>query len=79
MKLVFVVWEDAFSADFWMPKSGAEDLSPLMNKSVGFVVKDNERFLSIAQTYNDSDHINNLLVLPKRSIHSVQEQKLSWK
>lgn len=74
MQLVLVIWRDAQSPQgSWHDLDAAEEQTPLEIWSIGWLVKDTKKFISIAQSRHADDGVHipavdNILVVPKGCI-----------
>lgn len=71
-KVVVIIWDDAESSDGW--EEAPEELEPKLATSVGFLVRQTEKYVLIAQSY-DNGHTNGRFQIPKGMIKEIKEIK----
>ena len=70
--LVIIQWDDAESSDGW--EEAPTELIPSIAISVGFLVRQTENYILLAQSY-DNGHTNGRFQIPKTLIKETKEIK----
>jgi hypothetical protein len=70
--VVVVTWDDAESDDGW--GEAPEELEPKLATSVGFLVRQTEKYILLAMSY-DNGHTNGRFQIPKALIKETKEIK----
>ena len=75
MKLLNVRWIDSACSNSWWTfeeKSEIEKIKPIYISSVGYLIKEEETFISLAQNIgNEPDQFCNVITIPKGCIIST--------
>lgn len=83
MDLVLVAWSDVQSVpSAWMSLADAEALTPIPMLTVGWVVRDDEEFVTIAGTRSndhETDLVGDINVIPKALVSQVTRLGDFWK
>lgn len=69
--LAYVLWEDAYSQDDWVPLNEAKTYTPCHIKSVGWLVDESEKHITIIQSVGDNEACSRI-VIPKPYIRLFQ-------
>jgi len=69
--LAFVLWEDAYSHDDWVSLDEAKSHEPCLVKSVGWLVDESERHVTIIQSLS-SGEAGSRITVPKVYIKLFQ-------
>ena len=69
--IVEVEWQDATSADEWMPLADAKRWDPAHVRSVGYVVHMSKREVRLAMQQNTVGHVAITLVIPRGMVRRV--------
>lgn len=80
-EIVIIEWVDSVRASDWTYVEDVDE-KPMDCISVGFLLKETEDSVTIAQNYGlKPEQVCNLMTIPKRSIRSVKEinEKYFWK
>ena len=72
MKRVEVHWDDAWAGSHDYTLSEGRKLKPHPTKSVGLLVKHDDKVCVIAQS-RDKDHVSEVLVIPSGMVTLVKE------
>lgn len=81
MKIVEIDWVDSVRAFDWTLMEDVDEKS-LDCVSVGFLLKETDEHITIAQNYGiKPEQVCNLITIPKCSIRNIREikQKYTWK
>lgn len=76
--IYYIEWRDHFASNgTWTDIKWIEDDSPAeyMCKSIGFLIKNEKYFITIAQNLNDKDQCSDLMNILKESI--VRKKRLT--
>ena len=73
MKLVKIVWYDAFSDSCWYDKEEITAVEAVRCESVGYIVSENDREIKLCHTISDSDLLLGRLIIPKGMIRETKE------
>ncbi len=66
LKLMYITWEDAHANPQWAPMSALFEIkSPVIARSVGFLVQEDETSIVLASSYDGSAMFGNWQVIPK--------------
>jgi len=69
--LAFVTWEDAYSHDDWVPIADARSHTPCIVQSVGWLVDESDRHITIIQSIT-SDEAGSRITIPKVYIKNLE-------
>lgn len=76
--IVIIEWVDSVRASDWAYVEDVDE-KPMDCISVGFLLKETEDSVTIAQNYGlKPEQVCNLMTIPKRSIRSIKEIKENW-
>lgn len=80
MKLLLIKWYDTTSWAGWRTLTAAKELEPVVNITVGWLIQDTSRFLTLAASYNETpameaeeELVSDVWVLPKAWVFSMEE------
>lgn len=73
-KVVHIEWVDAVSVDGWQHPT--MELHPANCVSIGFLIKENDKYITICQGYSDADCQNGMFTIPKGWIKKRKFVKL---
>lgn len=75
MKIVKIKWLDSASDDGkWYDKEEYNSIKPVVCKSVGFVLKETDKYITIAHSVSP-DQIAFTMAIPKFAIIKIKELK----
>ena len=75
MKIVVIDWVDSVRASDWVLMEDVDE-KPVNCTSVGFLLKETDDYITIAQNYGlEPEQICNLITIPKCSIRNIREIK----
>lgn len=69
--LVIITWFDAFATDWWLACSLAQKLSPLACVSAGFLIKQDDDYYTICQTFTESEKVTATITIPTGMVKEV--------
>lgn len=69
-KVVIVDWLDAKQGGDWAEQSDIDKMAPEPSKSVGFLVRDDDIAVVVAQTKN-TGHLGDCLIIPRGMVRRV--------
>ena len=75
MKIVVIDWVDSVRAFDWTLMEDVDE-KPVNCTSVGFLLKETDDYVTIAQNYGlEPEQVCNLITIPKCSIRNIREIK----
>ena len=72
-KLVLVEWDDAAGSILWFPEESARDMKGIEVCSVGWLVAQNKRYVTIASSKNDQGEFSDRNSIPKGCLRKITE------
>jgi hypothetical protein len=77
MEMRYVEWRDSLASHGWEPIEEARTLRPMDIKTVGFVIDEDDDYVTIAQSYDERKthgrpHADNIICIPKFAITQSQ-------
>lgn len=83
MELVLIAWRDVLSSPAaWMSRAEAEDLEPVSMLTVGWIVREEADFLTVAGTRSndpETDLVGDINVIPRSLVSQVTRLADFWK
>ena len=78
MKLVYIEWFDhcSLTGGVWHEKSDVENMAPMLVKSVGWVVKETDKYVIIVSSMFSDVHVGGDVLIIKSCIKSKKVIKL---
>jgi len=73
MKLVTIVWYDAYSLDSWCKKevSLIQSVEPMMCDTTGYLLSKNKDTIVICHTYNKDGQVCGVMSIPRKCISKI--------
>ena len=68
--VVLIDWIDAKQGGDWAVQDDVDKMKPEPSKSVGFLVRDDDEAVVVAQTQN-TDHLGDCLIIPRGMVRRV--------
>ena len=78
MKLVKVIWYDAFSDSVWYCREDITTEEAVRCESIGYLLEENAREIKLCHTRSDSSLVMGKLIIPRgmiREIKVIEEEK----
>ena len=73
MKLVKVIWYDAFSDSIWYCLDDIKNAEAIRCESVGYILEENAREVKLCHTKSDSELVMGRLIIPRGMIREIKE------
>jgi hypothetical protein len=73
MKLVKVIWYDAFSDSIWYCQDDIKGAEAIRCESVGYILEENAREIKLCHTMSDTELVMGRLIIPKGMIREIKE------